>query len=64
MRKLYQINTNNRHGQVLIFTSKKQAKTWLEKATTNPNQHIIEELTPEWQGFYSVFPLNNGLKGE
>lgn len=64
MKKLYQINTNNIHEQVLIFTSKKKAQKWLKKATTNPQQHIIEELEPQWQGFYSVFPLNNGLKGE
>lgn len=59
MKQLYYIDTENRHGQILLFTSKKQAKEWCKKATTWNDEKIEQEIhttTKEWQGFYNIFP--------
>ena len=59
MKQLYYIDTENRHGQFLVFTSKRQAKKWCKKATTWNDEKIEREIftTPQtWQGFYNIFP--------
>lgn len=41
---LYVINTQNRHKQYLIFTSKEQAIIWAKKATNWSNIEIITNI--------------------
>jgi hypothetical protein len=60
MKKLYQVNTGNRHGQILIFTTKAKAILWLSKVLRQDFLasaiNDIKEIDTSWQGFYNIFP--------
>jgi len=60
MKKLYQVNTGNRHGQILIFTTKAKAILWLSKVMQKDFLasaiNNITEIEATWQGFYNIFP--------
>jgi hypothetical protein len=62
MKKLYQVNTGNRHGQILIFTTKAKAILWLSKVLRQDFLasaiNDIIEIDTTWQGFYNIFPSN------
>jgi hypothetical protein len=59
-KKLYQVNTGNRHGQILIFTTKAKAILWLSKVLRQDFLasaiNDIIEIDTTWQGFYNIFP--------
>lgn len=58
-RKLYYIETENRHNQILFFTSKSAAIEWASKATRWTPADIsanIQTVTPDWLHRYNVFP--------
>lgn len=59
MKNIYIVETHNQHKQLLIFTSKKAAIQWAQKATTWNAEQInsnIKAIAQAWQGFYSIFP--------
>ena len=59
MKKLYIIETNNKHNNILIFTSKAKARRWSKKATRWTSEQIeknIKEVSRSWQGFFTIFP--------
>jgi hypothetical protein len=66
MRKLYQVDTGNAHNQTLIFTTKAKAISWLVKVMRNDflGQAIqdIKELELSYQGFYNVYPKQQGKR--
>ena len=55
MKKLYVINSHNRHGQYLIFTSKVKAINWLDHAVEKPDYKEIIELTQTSNEYYNLF---------
>lgn len=59
MKQLYYIDTENRHGQILVFTSKKQAINWCKRATRWSAEKIEQEIhttTKTYDNYYNIFP--------
>lgn len=60
MKTLYAVHTQNRHNQVLIFTTKRKAIDWLIKVVVpsalGKSIQDIEELNIDHIGAYNIFP--------
>lgn len=56
-KKLFYVQTGNRHGQILIFTSQEDAYNWLKSATILTEEEINEAIKEAiyMQNYYSVF---------
>ena len=59
MQELYYIDTENRHGQLIVFETYDGARDWMKRATRLNDDEIearIFRTVKTWQGFYSVLP--------
>lgn len=57
--KIYYLNTKNRHGQILVFTSYEAAADWCRSATRWSEERIKEEIKEAITfdtKYYSIFP--------
>lgn len=57
--QLYYLNTKNKHGQILVFTSYKAAEDWCRSATRWSEERIKEEIKEAITynaSEYSIFP--------
>ena len=60
MKTLYAVHTQNRHNQVLIFTTKRKAIDWLIKVIRptelGKNIQDIQEISVNHTGAYNIYP--------
>ena len=58
MEKIYYVRTENRFNQVLVFTSKRKAREWLQQATTYDKNKIEESIleTYRFDNYFNIFP--------
>lgn len=59
MKEICYIETGNRHGQILVFEKKRQARDWMRRATRLTDEEIENEIhvaTPNWQAHFDIFP--------